>query len=268
MKFQDRLRSFLVALLDLPLVSKAMASSSIVRDAVQLYISLAHELLQSIPDNQNENDLTFERSRKTIRDETNDEEHEQLCKGELWGAGGLLWWIRPVCHHCAQPALTAETTMKTKKQENRKKWKIQTTKQKNNWELGFEGIENVLKREFCEEEEGWKSFNLQNISKAGLGEEQNENDSLEIAAETERTEQRRLSFYWTRTYCKTICGPNSNEDEHIVKLFSRSQINAFVCWLHVFLFHLINIRWKSFLYFPFDVCYKKNYQSPWSSKKI
>ena len=111
----------------------------------------------------------------------------------------------------------------------------------------------MLKREFCEEEEGWKSFNLQNISHAGLGEEQNENDSLEIAAETERTEQRRLSFYWTRTYCKTICGPNSNEDEHIVKLFSRSQINAFVCWLHVFLFHLINIRWNCLLYFPFDI---------------
>ena len=54
-----------MALLDLPLVSKAMASSSIVRDAVQLYISLAHELLQSIPDNPNENDLTFKRSRKT-----------------------------------------------------------------------------------------------------------------------------------------------------------------------------------------------------------
>ena len=152
---------------------------------------------------------------------------------------------------------------KTEKNEKSKPWS-----KKNNRELGFEGIENMLKREFCEEEEGWKSFNLQNISKAGLGEEQNENDSLEIAAETERTEQRRLSFYWTRTYCKTICCPNSNEDEHIVKLFSRSQINAFVCWLHVFLFHLINIRWKSFLYFPFDVCFKKNYQSPWSSKKI
>ena len=47
-----------------PLVSKAMASSSIVRDAFHLYIRLAHQLLQSIPDNPNENDLTFQRSRR------------------------------------------------------------------------------------------------------------------------------------------------------------------------------------------------------------
>ena len=44
--------------------SKAVASSSIVRDAFHLYIRLAHELLQSNPDNPNENDLAFQRSRR------------------------------------------------------------------------------------------------------------------------------------------------------------------------------------------------------------
>ena len=64
MKFQDWLPSFLVALLDLPPVSKAMASSSIVRDAFHLYIRLGQELLQSIPDNPNENDLTLQKVEK------------------------------------------------------------------------------------------------------------------------------------------------------------------------------------------------------------
>ena len=47
-----------------PPVSKAVASSSIVRDAFHLYIRLGQELLQSIPDNPNENDLTLQRLRR------------------------------------------------------------------------------------------------------------------------------------------------------------------------------------------------------------
>ena len=45
--------------------------------------------------------------------------------------------------------------MKTKKTRKQKKMKNPNHEaKKNNRELGFEGIENVLKREFCEEEEG------------------------------------------------------------------------------------------------------------------
>ena len=70
-------------------------------------------------------------------------------------------------------------------------------------------------REFCENKRKEKRFKMQNLSKAGLGKEQNEKDSFEIEGR-ERKDQRRLSFYRTRrTYCK--------------KPFSRSQINAFVC---------------------------------------
>ena len=70
-------------------------------------------------------------------------------------------------------------------------------------------------REFCENKRKEKRFKMQNLSKAGLGKEQNEKDSFEIEGR-ERKDQRRLSFYRTRrTYCK--------------KTFSRSQINAFVC---------------------------------------
>ena len=56
------------------------------------------------------------------------------------------------------------------------------------------------------------------------GKEQDENDSFK-SGETEKKEKRGLSFNWTRTYCKR---------------FSRPQINAFVCCVHVFLFHIIN----------------------------
>ena len=43
---------------------------------------------------------------ETSKDATNHEEDEQFRKGGLWGAGGLLWWIRPLRHHCPQSALT------------------------------------------------------------------------------------------------------------------------------------------------------------------
>ena len=45
--------------------------------------------------------------------------------------------------------------MKTKKTRKQKKMKNPNhEEEKKNRELGFEGIENMLKREFCEDEEG------------------------------------------------------------------------------------------------------------------
>ena len=75
------------------------------------------------------------------------------------------------------------------------------------------------------------------LSKATkAGKEQDENDSFK-SGETEKKEKRGLSFNWTRTYCKR---------------FSRPQINAFVCCVHVFLFHIINAFYNSFLPFGLE----------------
>ena len=92
----------------------------------------------------------------------------------------------------------------TKKHEKEKNEKSKSWK-KESRTGAWKNREEMLKRESWKEKiEEEKRFKTQNPSKAGLGKEQDENDSFEIAARRERKEQRRLSFYWTRTYCKTI----------------------------------------------------------------
>ena len=68
----------------------------------------------------------------------------------------------------------------------------------------------------------------------------------------ERNKMRRIPLKLRRGQKeKNSEGLVSTEREHIVKPFSRSQINAFVCWLHVFLFHIINLRCNCLHYLPF-----------------
>ena len=107
MRFQEWWPCFLAALLHWPLKVRpwqVLASSGM---PSQLYIRLlAHQLPQSIQDNPNENDLTFERSRKTKKDAKDCEEHEQFGQRRLWGAGQPLRGIRSLCHHSAEPTVT------------------------------------------------------------------------------------------------------------------------------------------------------------------
>ena len=186
-----------------PLVSEAMASSSIVRDAFHLYIRLAHQLLQSIPDNPNENDLTFQRSRR----------NEQRCNKSRrrWTVPQRRalrsWWS--VMMNTTPTSSLSSISFNTKraqwwlKTRKRKKMKNPNHEKKESRTGAWKNREEMLKRESWKEKIN-KWFKMRNPSKAGLGKEQDENDSFEIAARTERKEQRRLSFYWTRTYCKTI----------------------------------------------------------------
>ena len=71
-------------------------------------------------------------------------------------------------------------------------------------------------REFCENKIDEKGFKMQNLSDAGLGKEQYEKDSFEIVEGREKEKNREGLV-------------STEHDEHIVKRFSRSQINAFVC---------------------------------------
>ena len=115
----------------LAFVSKAMASSRIVRDAFHLYIRLARQLLQSIPDNPNENDLTCQRSRR----------NDPRCNksGRRWTVPQRkalrTWWsvmmnTTPTSSLCSTSFNTKESTMRTKKTRKRKKWKIQIMKKR------------------------------------------------------------------------------------------------------------------------------------------
>merc|ERR1711962_288619 len=106
-----------------------------------------------------------------------------------------------------------------KVEKNEKKCNIQT-KKKRKEDCGVMEQTRMAGREMSKER--LKTRILSKATKAGK--EQNENDSFKSGV-TERKEKRGLSFNRTRTYCKR---------------FSRPQINAFVCCVHVFLFHIIN----------------------------
>ena len=125
---------------------------------------------------------------------------------------------------------TEEEKNEKEKNEKSKSWKKET--RKGAWRDRGE----LLMREFCEEQD-WKKDCQKRISQK-LGWERNKMRMIPLKLRRGQKE-------------KNSEGLVSTEREHIVKPFSRSQINAFVCWLHVFLFHIINLRCNCLHYLPF-----------------